>query len=132
MTESEAPENWFSRGKAEAAKNVPINERVTGVVIVLFSSLMILYFLAHQIRATGFFTSSFSNFEMIMLYGSLFFWIVTASLDGVLGQRLLSRLIDTFGGIIFITVAAAWLLIVFPFEFVYFGEVLPVSLRFLV
>ncbi len=66
-----------------------------------------------------------------MLYGSLVFWIVTAGLEGVLGQRLLSRLFDTFGGLIFATVATAWLLVVFPFEFAYFADVLPDSLRFL-
>ena len=67
-----------------------------------------------------------------MLYGSLVFLIVTAGLEGVLGQRLLSRLFDTFGGIIFAAVATAWLFVVFPFEFAYFADVLPDSLRFLV
>ncbi len=66
---------------------------------------------------------------MIMLYGSWVAWIITAGLEGVLGQRLLSRLFDTFGGIIFMAVATVWLLVVFPFEFVYFAEVLPDFLR---
>jgi hypothetical protein len=65
-----------------------------------------------------------------MFYGSLVFWIITASLEGIFGQRLLSRLFDTFGGIIFVTVATAWLLVVFPFEFAYLADVLPESLRF--
>ena len=56
----------------------------------------------HQIWSTGFFTSTFGTIEMIMLYGSWIAWIITAGLEGVLGQRLLSRLFDTFGGIIFI------------------------------
>ena len=69
---------------------------------------------------------------MFLFYGHLIFWIITASLEGVLGQRLLSRLFDTFGGIIFIAVATAWLSIAFPFDFAYFADVLPDSLRFLV
>jgi len=66
-----------------------------------------------------------------MLYGSWISLIITSGLEGVLGQRLLSRLFDTFGGIIFIAVATAWLLVVFPFEFAYFADVLPDYLRFL-
>ena len=69
---------------------------------------------------------------MVMLYGSLVAWIITGSLDGIFGQRLLSRLFDVFGGIIFIAISFFWLLVVFPFEFSYFADVLPVFLRFLV
>ncbi|UCE15813.1 MAG: hypothetical protein JSV12_08120 [Candidatus Bathyarchaeota archaeon] len=132
MNETEATESWFSRGKAEADKGIPYHERVTGITIVVFSVLMVFYFAAHQTWSTGFFTATFGTLEMIMLYGSLIFMIVTAGLEGVLGQRLLSRLFDTFGGIIFVTVAIAWLLVVFPFEFAYFADVLPDFLRFLV
>ncbi len=95
------------------------------------SVLMVLYLAAHQMWSTGFFTATFGTLEMIMLYGSWIAWIITSVLEGVLGQRLLSRLFDTFGGIIFIAVATAWLLVVFPFEFTYFADVLPVILRFL-
>ena len=69
---------------------------------------------------------------MFMLYGSWFSWIITSGLEDILGRRFLSRLFDTFGGIIFIAVATAWLVIVFPFDFTYFADVLPDVLRFLV
>jgi hypothetical protein len=132
LNETEATEDWFSRGKAEADKGIPNNERVAGIgFFFLGSVLMVLYFAAHQMWSTGFFTAKFGTIEMIMLYGSWVCWIITAGLEGVLGQRLLSRLFDTFGGIIFIAVATAWLLVVFPFEFAYFADVLPDSLRFL-
>jgi hypothetical protein len=130
--EMKATENWYSRGKAEADKGIPKSERIVGVGIVVFFVFMVLFFVAHQMRSTGFFTTKFGSLEMIMLYGSLVFWIITAGLEGVLGQRLLSRLFDTFGGIIFAAIATAWLLVVFPFEFTYFADVLPDSLRFLV
>ena len=132
MNETEAVESWFSRGKAEAEKGIPYFERVTGIAIVVFSVLMVLYFVAHQTWSTGFFTATFGTLEMIMLYGSLIALIVTAALEGIFGQRLLSRLFDVFGGIIFITIGLAWLLVVFPFEFAYFADVLPDFLRFLV
>ena len=127
-----ANENWFSRGKAEAEKGIPSGDRVVGIAIVAFSVLMVLYFAAHQRRSTGFFTATFGTFEMIALYGIWVYWIVAAGLEGVLGLRLHSRIFDAFGGLIFSTICIAWLLVVFPFEFAYFADVLPESLRFLV
>ena len=133
MNQKESQESWFSRAKAEADKGIPKNERIAGIGFFFAGSvLMVLYLAAHQIGSTGFFTSKFGTVEMIMLYGSWIAWIITSGLEGVLGQRFLSRLFDTFGGIIFIAVATAWLLVVFPFEFAYFADVLPDFLRFLV
>jgi NADPH:quinone reductase-like Zn-dependent oxidoreductase len=132
LNEKEATENWYSRGKAEADKGIPRSERIFGVGIVVVCVLLVLFFVAHQSWSTGFFTSKFGAAEMFMLYGSLIFWIITATLEGVLGRRLLSRLFDTFGGIFFAGFATAWLLVVFPFEFAYFADVMPDFLRFLV
>jgi hypothetical protein len=132
LNKPESNENWFSRAKAEADKGVPPNERVVGVAIVVVSILIIAYFVAHQVWSTGFFTPTFGALEMIMLYGNLTAWIITGALEGILGQRLLSRLFDAFGGIVFIAVSLAWLAVVFPFDFAYFANVLPDSLRFLV
>jgi len=133
LNKTEPTENWFSRGKADADKGIPKNDRIVAIGFFFTGSvLMVLYLAAHQIWSTGFFTTSFGTVEMIMLYGSWISLIITSVLDGVLGQRLLSRLFDTFGGIIFIAVATAWLTVVFPFDFTYFADVLPVFLRFLV
>ena len=130
MKETETAENWYSRGKAEADKGIPISERIVGVGIVVFCALMVSFFVAHQMRPTGFFTEEFGALEKIMFYGSLAFWITTASLEGILGQRLLSRLFDTLGGLIFAAIATVWILAVFPFEFAHVADVLPDSLRF--
>jgi hypothetical protein len=132
LQDSESNENWFSRAKTEADKGVPRNDRVAGIAIVVVSFLLMLYFIAHQTESTGFFTSTFGPLEMVMLYGNLTAWIITGPLEGFFGQRLLSRIFDAFGGIIFMVVSLAWLLVVFPFDFSYFANVLPVSLRFLV
>jgi hypothetical protein len=133
LTKTKSTENWFSRGKAEADKGIPKNERIAGIGFFFTGSILIvLYLAAHQMWSTGFFTATFGTIEMIMLYGSWIAWIITAGLEGVLGQRLLSRLFDTFSGIIFIAVATAWLVVVFPFDFAYFADVLPDYLRFLV
>jgi hypothetical protein len=127
-----ANESWFSRGKAEAEEGIPSSERFVGIAIVVFSVLTILYFVAHQERATGFFTPAFGTSEMIALYGLLTLGIISAGLEGVFGLRLYSRLFDVFGGLILAAIALTWLFVVFPFEFAYFADVAPESLRFLV
>ena len=133
MNKTEPTENWFSRGKIDADKGIPKNDRIVAIGFFFAGSvLMVLYLVAHQIWSTGFFTTSFGTAEMIMLYGSWISLIITSVLEGVLGQRLLSRLWDAFGGIIFIVVATAWITVVFPFDFTYFADVLPDFLRFLV
>jgi hypothetical protein len=124
--------NWFNRAKTAAEEKLPLNERVFGIAIVIISILMILFFWAHQIQSTGFFTTKFGTIEIIMLYGFWIFWITTASLEAIYNQRLLSRIVDTFGGVIFAAISIAWNLVVFPFEFAYFANVLPESIRFLV
>jgi hypothetical protein len=69
---------------------------------------------------------------MLLFYGFWIFWITTAGLEAILNRRLLSRIVDTFGGVIFAAIAIAWNLVVFPFEFAYFANVLPESIKFLV
>ena len=125
-------ESWYSRGKAEADKGIPHKERVVGIALVSFNVFMILYFVAHQIRSTGFFTASFGTLEMFFLYGFWICGVISAGLEGVLGRRLLSRMFDAFGGLLFATIAIAWLFVVLPFEFAHFPDVLPESIRFLV
>jgi uncharacterized membrane protein len=127
----EETENWFSRAKAVADEGVPRGERIFGIGLFIFSILMLLYFVAHQTGSTGFYTSKFDVVEMVMLYGFWVFMITTSGLEGVLGLRLLSRIFDTFGGGVFATIGLAWLLVVFPFEFAHFSDVLPESIRFL-
>ena len=127
----EEVKSWFSRAKAEADKGIPRGERGFDIALIILNVLMILYFASHQIRSTSFFTESFSTLEMFFLYGYSVFWIISAGLEGVLGRRLLSRLFDVFGGVIFAGICITWLLVAFPFEFTYFADILPNSLKFL-
>lgn len=83
-------------------------------------------------QETGFFTLKFGMLEMFLFYGFWVFWITTAFLEAFLSQRLLSRMFDTFGGIFFAAFSLGWHAVVFPFDFTYFVDVIPVSLRFLV
>jgi hypothetical protein len=125
---------WFSKRVEEEmndlAKKNRSHARPAIVFVVIFTFIM-LYFIAHQLSITGFFTATFGPLEMVLLYGSLLEWIVVAVLE-VFGRKNLSRDIDAFGGIIFVTIGGIWLFVVFPFEFVYFADVLPDFLRFMV
>jgi hypothetical protein len=101
------------------------------IVIDVVGVLLVLFFIAHQVWSTGFFTEKFSLLEMFLLYGSIFYWIFTCAIL-LLGFKNPSRDLDSFGGLIFVTVTFAWLLIVFPFEFAHVADVLPDFLRFLI
>ena len=129
-----AIKSWFSRRVEEEMKDLASKTRrhprvaIAGVVVF---TLIVLYLIAHQLWSTGFFTATFGTLEMLLLYGSLIEWIVVATLEAF-GRKNLSRDIDAFGGIIFVTIGGAWLFVVFPFEFTHFADVLPDFLRFLV
>jgi len=132
LSETKATKNWFARhAEAEAKKDIiPYSERVGNIVGVVVGFLIVLYFAAHQTGSTDFFTSKFDTLEMLLLYGSLIYGIVSAALKGLFGRKNLARLFDIFGAILG-TVAITWLFVVFPFDFAYFAEVLPSFLRFL-
>lgn len=124
--------SWYSRAKEEADKGIPRQDRVTSVGVFVTTLLILVYFVLHHVGQTGFFTLKFETLEMILFYGSLIFLIISSGLEGIFAQRLLSRLWDALGGLIFATIGVSWLLIVFPFDFTYFSNILPDFLRFVV
>jgi hypothetical protein len=134
LNETEATDNWFSRRIEAEVKDLASKARSharPAIAFLVVFSLIVLYFVAHQLWSTGFFTAKFGKFEMLLLYGSLIEWIVVAALE-VFGRKNLSRDIDAFGGIIFVTIGGIWLFVVFPFEFSHLAGVLPDFLKFLV
>ena len=117
MNETEATDSWFSRRVEEQLKEIANESRDVSraaMVFVLIFTLIALFYVGHQIWSTGFFTAKFGTFEMLLLYGSLVEWIVVGALE-VFGQKNLSRDIDAFGGIIFVTIGGIWLFVVFSF-----------------
>jgi len=132
LSDTETRKNWLVRHvEAEAKKDViPYSERAGNIVGVVAILLIVLYFVAHQVWSTGFFTSRFGTVEMLLFYVPLMFGIVTAALRGLFGRKNLARLFEVFG-LLLSTVALAWLFVVFPFDFAYFADVLPSFLRFL-
>ena len=132
MNETKAAGNWFARrAEAEAKKDIiSYSERVGNIVGVVVGFLIVLYFVAHQMWSTGFFTSKFDTLEIFLFYVSLMFGIVSTALKGLFGRKNLARLFDVFG-LVLAAVAITWLFVAFPFDFAYFADVLPGFLRFL-
>jgi hypothetical protein len=131
MNRREEIKNWFAKQVEEdLTDDIPEVERPASIFIVVLCSLLLLYYVLHQIWSTGFFTASFGILEAVFLYGSLTYWIATSALL-LLGFKNASRDLDSFGGLIFATIGISWLLLVFPHEFAYFADVLPEFLRFL-
>jgi hypothetical protein len=137
-SENKANENSNKKSKLESIKNhfsktaeeelgdeIAFDDIAASIFLIVVNGLIGLYFIAHQTGSTGFFTSMFNTFEMIMLYGILIYWITTSVLI-LIGQKHPSRILDTYGGLFFATFAIAWLFLVFPFDFVYFADILPV------
>jgi len=118
LSKREAIKSHFSKTAEKDLEDAhPNDERGVSIALVAFGVLIGFYFVAHQMWSTGFFTATFGTIEMFLLYGSLIYWIVTATVL-LLGHKKLSRNIDYFGGLIFATVGTAWLFVVFPFEFI--------------
>ena len=130
MNKTETNKSWFSKlVEKEVEYADPYEDRGLSIGIVAVGVLIGSYCIAHQTRSTGFFTATFGTLEMLLLYGTLLYWIVTSALI-IVGQKNLSRDLD-LGGLFFAAVAVAWLVVVFPFDFAYFANILPDSLRFL-
>ena len=70
--------SWFSKLAEEDMKDDTNPDRGMSIVIVVVGTLIMLYFIAHQIGLTGFFTTTFGPLEMIMFYGIPIFWIFTS------------------------------------------------------
>ena len=130
-SKSESIKNRFSKTvEDELSDDIASDDIAASIILIVVIGLVGLYFIAHQMSSTGFFTSKFNTFDMVMLYGILIYWITTSVLI-LLGQKHPSRNLDSYGGLFFATFAYAWLFLVFPFDFTYFADILPVFLRFL-
>ncbi len=132
MGETIETKNWFARhAEAETKKDtLSYSDRVGNVAAVVVIILVTLYFVAHQMWATGFFTSKFGSLETFLLYSVLIYQIVPTASRALFGRKNLARLFEIFGSVLGI-VALAWFFMVFPFDFAYFADVLPSFLRFL-
>ena len=127
----ESIKNRFSKtAKEELSNEIRSDDKAASILLIVVNSLFGLYLILHQMFSTGFFTPKFGALEMIMLYAIPIFWITTSVLI-LIGQKHPSRNLDSYGGLFFATFSIGWLIVVFPFDFANFANVLPDSLRFL-
>ncbi len=132
ISKLESIKDHFSKMvEKELGDEIASDDKVASIFLLIVNGLFGLYFIVHQTASTGFFTPKFSTFEMVMLYGIIIYWVTTSVLI-LIGQKHPSRDLDTYGGLFFATFAIVWLIVIFPFEFTYFANVLPDFLRFLV
>jgi len=133
LSDKKATKNWFARhAEVEAKKDIPsFSKRVgegvgAGILVIL---LYVLY-VVPQTSSTGFFTSKFGPAETFLLYVPAVLNVVTTAAKVVVSRKNMLRPLEAFGGVLF-AVSFAWLLVVFPFDFSHFADVLPNFLRFL-
>jgi len=133
LSEKKATGNWFARhAEAEAKKDSLSFSKRVGQCVSAGISVILLYvfFVVPQTSSTGFFTSKFGPAESFLLYVPAVLNVVTTAAKVVVGRKNMLRPFEAFGGVLF-AVSFAWLLVVFPFDFAYFADVLPNFLRFL-
>jgi hypothetical protein len=89
---------------------------------MLLPAIFILFFAFHQARLSGFFTSEFGYLEIVAIYLPLILSF------GAINSHIYFRQYYRGLFILFNTsfaLGAAWLLIVFPFNFQHVAEILP-------
>ncbi len=124
---------WFERSARTAVfkDEMKLSERLGELAGITVTFLFALFFVAHQLWGTGFFTENFGSFETALFYAAIAFGIVTGASRAVLGRRNEIRPLD-IAGYVLGAVSCFWFFTVFPFDFTHFGDVIPFSLGFLI
>lgn len=113
--------------------NMNNSQRGGEIVGVIVIGLVALFFYAHQTEATGFFTSSsFGATEALLLYGAILIGVAGPMARFLTGRRNKSRPPELIASVFWIVASAWFLMVVFPFDFAHFADVVPDFLAFLV
>lgn len=123
----------FSWVEKQALKdNMKNSQRGGELVGVIAIGLIALFFYAHQTQATGFFTSSFGATEAFLLYGAILIGMAGPISRFLTGKRNKSRPAELIASVFWIIASAWFLMVVFPFNFAHFADIVPDVLAFLV
>lgn len=106
------------------------SQRFGELVAMFVMCLFIAYFVYHQVAETGFFTTAFGPPAMFFFYGPLLLALLAPMTRAVVGRRNPARPLEVITDV-FLAIAAAWLLIIFPFDFTRLADALPSGIRFL-
>lgn len=123
--------DWYLKQiDKEARKDVLAKSDLFGQVVGMICIFVFLaFFVIHQTRPTGFFTSDFGNVEAALFYGAGAYGLIPAAVRLITGRKNPARLFDGIGSG-FMLVSVTYLLAVFPFDFSYVAEALPGFLEF--
>jgi hypothetical protein len=122
MTEHQGSFSWIEKeAKKDHMKPSERGGEVIGMVVI---GLVALFFYTHQTQSTGFFTSSFGPTEAFLFCGSILVGMTGPVVRLATGRRNAARPPEMLASIFWIA-SSAWLLTVFPFNFVHLGDVLP-------
>lgn len=106
-------------------------ERVLEVLFTWLAMLLIgTFFLAHWLANTGFFTSEFGPTEMLALFGPMVLSLLAPIVRSATGLRNPGRLVEALANAA-LAVGSFWLLLVFPFDFSHFADVLPIVVQWM-
>jgi hypothetical protein len=103
--------------------NMNNSQRGGEIVGVIAIGLIALFFYAHQTEATGFFTSSFGATEVLLLYGAIIIGVAGPMARFLTGRRNKSRHPELIASVFWIVASAWFLMVVFPFDFAHFADV---------
>ncbi len=125
--------NWLDRQVKREARTdrISLSERGGQVAAAVGMLAVLLFFVAHQAWSTGFYTSEFGLAEAFLIYAPLSVGMFLALSRIAVGRKNSLRPFET-GFTVFGLISFAWLLVVFPFAFSEFANVVPGFLRFLV
>jgi hypothetical protein len=125
-------ESWLVKmARKEADRDfLKLSERLGELFAILVISLFGIYFISLQTGDTGFFTSSFSDFDAVLFYATLFYGVLPAITRLALGRRNMVRPLDIVGGALLI-ISGSYFLTHWAFDFTYFAVDLPQSIQFI-
>lgn len=123
---------WFHRQVDKEVKKdaMPKPDRIGQVVGIIAIGVFLAFFIIHQTRPTGFFTSEFGGVETVLFYSAGAYGLIPSLIRLWTGRKNPARIIDAAGSALAF-VAIIYMLAVFPFDFSHVAAPLPSSLEFL-
>lgn len=122
--------SWVEKKALEDnMKNSQRGGEIVGIIVI---GLVALFFYVHQTETTGFFTSSFGGIEAFLFYGAILIGMAGPIVKFLTGKRNKSRPAEIIASVFWVVASAWFLMVVFPFDFAHFADVVPDFLRFLV
>ena len=123
---------WFKKQAEKEAKkdNLKNSDRFGQIIGIIGITVIIVFFVYHLTKSTGFFTPTFGGFDTALFFGINFFGIFPQVIRLVTNRKTPSRPFDIINSVL-LFVALIYFVAKFPFDFSYFADPLPRSLEFL-